>query len=43
MNESKIDAHAVGDGCRSLRASCVWADDYGFLVVGNVLHDVLLE
>jgi hypothetical protein len=43
MDESKLDAHAVGNGRRTLRTAGVRADDDGILVVRDVCLDVPLE
>jgi len=43
VDQSKVDAHAVGDGRRALGAARVGADDDGILVVGDVCLNVPLQ
>lgn len=43
VDKGKVDAHAVSNGRRSFGATGVGADNDGFLVVWNVLHDVPLK
>jgi hypothetical protein len=43
VDQRKGHAEGVGDGGRALGAACVWADDDGLLVVGDVELDVLAQ